>query len=255
MFNFEHLPNMFWILEVKELRIKYSVVIPTFNRKEQLMLTLAAFENQTFPFDQLEVIVIDDGSTDGTSHEISNYHPSYTLRYVSTGKWSGIPAAWNLGVKDATGQFIIFCDADFLVLPNFIQTHHNYLVKYPNAIISSIPNCGTGIYLQIFPEYTLKEKEWMASLLRPVELWNDSYFEAKQVVNIVSVEDVRNYFEKVLKAVCPMDYFPKELREEYNRSYGMLLANNSTSKQPWQWIENPWPWQKSFNFDLQEENY
>lgn len=45
----------------------------------------------------------------------------------------------------------------------------------------------------------------------------------------------------------------KGLREEYTHSYGMLLANNSTSKQPWQWIENPWPWQKSFNFDLQEE--
>ncbi len=44
-----------------------------------------------------------------------------------------------------------------------------------------------------------------------------------------------------------------ELREEYTRSYGMLLANNSTSKQPWQWIENPWPWQKAFNFELKED--
>lgn len=42
----------------------------------------------------------------------------------------------------------------------------------------------------------------------------------------------------------------KELREEYNRQFGMLLANNSTSKQPWQWIDNPWPWQKDFNFEL-----
>jgi len=33
----------------------------------------------------------------------------------------------------------------------------------------------------------------------------------------------------------------------------MLLANNSTSKQPWQWIDNPWPWQKAFNFELKED--
>ena len=46
----------------------------------------------------------------------------------------------------------------------------------------------------------------------------------------------------------------KELREEYNKMFGMLLANNSTSNQPWQWIENPWPWQKKFNFELKEEN-
>lgn len=45
----------------------------------------------------------------------------------------------------------------------------------------------------------------------------------------------------------------KELRDEYNSLYGMLLANNSTSKQPWQWIDNPWPWQKSFNFELKED--
>lgn len=45
----------------------------------------------------------------------------------------------------------------------------------------------------------------------------------------------------------------KQLREEYSHSYGMLLANNSTSKQPWQWIDNPWPWQKAFNFELKED--
>ena len=45
----------------------------------------------------------------------------------------------------------------------------------------------------------------------------------------------------------------KQLREEYSNSYGMLLANNSTSKQPWQWIDNPWPWQKAFNFELKED--
>ena len=45
----------------------------------------------------------------------------------------------------------------------------------------------------------------------------------------------------------------KELREEYNKSYGMILQNHCTSKVPWQWIDNPWPWQRSFNFDLTEE--
>lgn len=42
----------------------------------------------------------------------------------------------------------------------------------------------------------------------------------------------------------------KQLRDEYERQYGMLLANNSMSGYPWQWIDNPWPWQKQFNFDL-----
>ncbi len=45
----------------------------------------------------------------------------------------------------------------------------------------------------------------------------------------------------------------KELREEYTRQFGMLLMNNSISRQPWQWIENPWPWQRAFNFELKED--
>lgn len=58
------------------------------------------------------------------------------------------------------------------------------------------------------------------------------------------VEAIEIYNDCVLRV--------KELREEYNRLYGMLLANNSTSRQPWQWIENPWPWQKNYNFNLTE---
>ncbi len=42
------------------------------------------------------------------------------------------------------------------------------------------------------------------------------------------------------------------LKKEYTDAYGMLLANSSASKCPWQWIENPWPWQKAFNFELRE---
>lgn len=42
----------------------------------------------------------------------------------------------------------------------------------------------------------------------------------------------------------------KQLRSEYEQQYGMLLSNNSMSKYPWQWIDNPWPWQEKFNFEL-----
>ena len=55
-----------------------------------------------------------------------------------------------------------------------------------------------------------------------------------------------NIYNSVVKAA-------KALREEYERMFGMLTANNP-SKLPWQWIDEPWPWQYSFNFDLAGEN-
>lgn len=46
----------------------------------------------------------------------------------------------------------------------------------------------------------------------------------------------------------------RELREQYNANFGMLLANNCTSAQPWQWIEGGMPWQAKYNFELTGEN-
>ena len=46
----------------------------------------------------------------------------------------------------------------------------------------------------------------------------------------------------------------RQLRDEYNKRFGMLLANNSVSSTTWQWIDNPWPWQKAFNFEVSEGN-
>lgn len=43
-----------------------------------------------------------------------------------------------------------------------------------------------------------------------------------------------------------------ELREQYHKSFGML-SPNTTSDYPWQWIEEPWPWQSKFNFELAGE--
>lgn len=46
----------------------------------------------------------------------------------------------------------------------------------------------------------------------------------------------------------------KDLREDYNNKYGMLLANNCVSATPWQWIEGGMPWQAKYNFELTGES-
>jgi spore coat protein JB len=44
------------------------------------------------------------------------------------------------------------------------------------------------------------------------------------------------------------------IRQDYQEQYGMLMAGCTPSKIPWQWIDNPWPWQYKFNFDLAGED-
>lgn len=44
----------------------------------------------------------------------------------------------------------------------------------------------------------------------------------------------------------------RDLRAEYSQKFGMLTSNLCVSATPWQWIDGPWPWQKSANFELRE---
>lgn len=46
----------------------------------------------------------------------------------------------------------------------------------------------------------------------------------------------------------------KGLRESYEMNYGMLSEHNSMSPYPWQWINNPWPWESDANFDFKKED-
>jgi glycosyltransferase involved in cell wall biosynthesis len=56
-----------------------SVIIPTYNRRDSLRETLASLAHQTFPADRSEVIVVDDGSTDGTAEAVTAQYPDDTV--------------------------------------------------------------------------------------------------------------------------------------------------------------------------------
>jgi glycosyltransferase involved in cell wall biosynthesis len=95
-----------------------SVIIPTYNRKESLGETLRSLAQQTWPADRFEVIVVDDGSTDGTE-EIAGNTFQFTLRYFRQSN-QGSAAARNTGAEQAAGNVLIFLDDDMLVEPDYV---------------------------------------------------------------------------------------------------------------------------------------
>ncbi|UJF31541.1 glycosyltransferase [Paenibacillus hexagrammi] len=106
--------------------IDFSVVIPSHNRIEELILTLTSFELQTYDHSRFEVVVINDGSTDHTDQLLKNYRPSYPFIYKTIRSTRGRCHARNVGIELARGTYIIFCDLDFLVTPDFVETHAKY---------------------------------------------------------------------------------------------------------------------------------
>lgn len=93
-----------------------SVVIPAYNAREVLDACLDALERQTLSREKYEIIVVDDGSTDGTQEIAANR--DVVLIYQ---RHRGAAAARNAGARRAEGEIIIFTDADCMPEPNWIE--------------------------------------------------------------------------------------------------------------------------------------
>jgi len=115
-----------------------SVVIPTYNRIQTLSTAIDSVLSQTYT--NIEIIVVDDGSNDGTGQMIK-YLYGPRVRYIRQAN-QGVSAARNIGIKSARGEYVAFLDSDDWWLENKIEKqmkaiHHTdgpFLVCHTNEI-------------------------------------------------------------------------------------------------------------------------
>ena len=86
-----------------------SVVIPTFNRARVLQRAIASALNQSFQ--GIDVLVIDDGSTDETADVVRSIDDN-RLVYIGLPSNVGVSGARNVGIKEACGEYVAFLDSD-----------------------------------------------------------------------------------------------------------------------------------------------
>jgi len=107
-----------------------SVIVPTYNRKNFLKKAIDSVKNQTKP--PAEIIIIDDGSNDGTDQMVARDYPE--LKYFWQGN-SGISSARNLGIKNSSGDWIAFLDSDDEWLPKKLEVQSEEIEKNPELCI------------------------------------------------------------------------------------------------------------------------
>lgn len=86
-----------------------SVVIPTYNRSKQVIVAIESVLAQLYS--NIEIIVVDDGSTDNTAHSLKQFSEEISYHFT---KNSGVSSARNLGIRVAKGKYIAFLDSDDL---------------------------------------------------------------------------------------------------------------------------------------------
>ncbi|MBI5566774.1 MAG: glycosyltransferase family 2 protein [Chloroflexi bacterium] len=109
--------------------MRFSVVIPTYNRQTTLRQTLTALIAQDYP--DYEIIVVDDGSTDGTAEMIDADFPA--VRYVRQAN-RGPAVARNRGLAAATGDVVAFTDDDCLAPADWLARLAEGYRQYPEAV-------------------------------------------------------------------------------------------------------------------------
>ena len=113
---------------------KVSVVIPSYNCAPYLGDSIKSILDQSYG--DVEIIVVDDASTDNTKAIIDEYLANPKLRYIRNEENKGLMASRNVGIACAEGDLIAFLDADDLFLPNKLKKQVEFFNKDENSVIS-----------------------------------------------------------------------------------------------------------------------
>ena len=117
------------MIEQKDVKPFISVVIPLYNKGEYILTTIKSVLNQTYS--DYEVVIVDDGSTDDSVHIINDSFTDDKLKIYS--KPNGGPSsARNFGVQKAHGVWVVFLDADDMLLPFALEYFSRLIAKNDN---------------------------------------------------------------------------------------------------------------------------
>lgn len=183
--------------------MKFSIIIPLYNKAHTIIRTINSVLSQVYT--DFELIIIDDGSTDGSKELISQSFNDKRISIYSQ-KNSGVSASRNRGVNLAKGEYIAFLDADDEWMPYYLQTVSDNIKTYPNVGLIHIPAfhrdivTGYGVIAVI--------KQFKKKCL-PVNLYASAYNICAQTSGIIVKRDIFENFKKNV-----LNGFPEDMTYE-----------------------------------------
>ncbi len=219
-----------------------SVIIPLYNREELIVETLQSLLNQTF--NNWEAIVVDDGSTDNSYNvvdEISKKEPRIKLLKRNR-EPKGAPTCRNIGIKESSGNFIMFLDSDDLLSIKCLEERTKTYLKHKDSdflVFQSILFQQKIDDLNIIPNIFNKETKDLDRFLNFDYTWNISSVLIKKeflISKTIKFEEglaCHQDLEFAIKLIINTKSYKKfdEIQDVYIRmGGGDKLSNKQTEK-------------------------
>lgn len=200
---------------------KFSIIIPNYNKGDYIKECLESVFNQDIQKEKLEVIVIDDGSTDNSVNIIKEF----PVKFFQTNR-KGAGGARNVGLDNANGEYILFLDSDDFISNNQVLTKLDNIAKGQDVIfLSYIKNEFGNITVQNEERNSIAEKiEKTKFLSGPTKCYRKDIIGNTRYTEYTAYEDVNFTIECMCKCKT-FDY----LDEPYF-TYRKVKNSNTTQE-------------------------
>lgn len=213
-----------------------SVIIPVYNCRKYLEICIDSLLSQSYK--DIEIILVDDGSSDGSEKICDEYEHNHKCIHTIHSSNMGPSHARNLGLKNAKGEFIAFCDSDDYCEKEYLQTLHNLITKG-----SDISCCYYFDFNGIWAEESsyrdseieritgdnrfklINENKYVSGFL-----WN-KLFKKSIIENNKLLFDENIFVQEDLLFVTNYLVFSNDLLVTNNKLYGYRTSTNSLSHQ------------------------
>ena len=176
-----------------------SIIVPVFNVKSYVSECVGSLCRQTYT--NLEILLVDDGSTDGSGEVCDEYAGRDERIRVIHQANRGLSGARNTGLDNVQGEYIAFVDSDDLVSPNYVETLYELLMRYD----ADIAACA---YIKVTTEQLTNIREKVLSLdnvreicmpsVKLLKQWHGKYKQQETVAwNKLYCRDVWNGRKKI----------------------------------------------------------
>lgn len=212
-----------------------SVIVPVYNRKEWIPLTLQSLRNQTYGKDAIEVCVCNDGGE--PVDDILSQFQDLDIIYTEHEKNKGLPAARNTALRSCHGDFISFLDSDDQYMPLALEFRMWNMKKLNADVVytRSLQNIYSPVFQDGKKYYQLKHQQLY---------WNSQYTHGDQILYMNCCpccnplfsrkcwEETGYWLDETLNSTEDMDFWTNLSRKNYFHSLDLIDSECSYRNEP-----------------------